>query len=305
MGKIICYGESLIDFTYENNAFTPHPGGSPYNVAIALSRLGVTVEYISKLSHDLFGDMLNDYLINNNVLTTHINRVNAPSTLAFVKTQIDHEPEYAFYSNQAADVMLKTDDLPKNLDASIHHFGSISLMQEPCGTVLEDYITTLNGFVSFDPNIRASLIPDRKKYLERFYHILASTQILRMSVCDFEWLFPDQTMEQFIQQTFAQQKVQLIAITSGEGGASIYTPEHRLHQVAANICVADTIGAGDTFTAGLLSVLVNYVKDKQLQGLNQTILQHAIQVATIAAAINCSRKGANPPVLKEVETFVL
>lgn len=304
MSNIICYGESLIDFTYENNTFTPHQGGSPYNVAVALGRLGIDVGYVTQLSNDMFGDMLEEHLKNNHVRTNYIKRTNAPSTLAFVKTTANQEPEYAFYSNNAADVILTNNDLPKNINTKIHHFGSISIAQEPCGTAFENYITDLNGFVSFDPNIRPSLIPDRKKYLERFNNILQKTNLLRMSLCDFQWLFPKESKESFVDRMF-KQNIHLVAITAGENGSWIYTPDHTIFQEASNIKVMDTIGAGDTYTAGLLSVLVNYVKNNKVELITKEILNEAICTATVAAAINCSRKGANPPTLSEIKTFAI
>lgn len=97
MMRIACYGEGLIDFTQQGNAFVPHPGGSPYNVAVALARLGCRTEFCSQLSTDMFGQQLVDYLQQNNVGTSHILRSQAPSTLAFVATPENAEPEYAFF----------------------------------------------------------------------------------------------------------------------------------------------------------------------------------------------------------------
>ncbi|AHM71352.1 carbohydrate kinase family protein [Yersinia hibernica] len=303
MKRIICYGESLIDFTYDGQAFIPHPGGSPYNVAIALGRLGTQVDYCTQLSTDMFGNMLLQHLELNHVGTTTISRNPAPSTLAFVLTHPETEPEYAFYSRQAADVIIQSEDLPAPIEATLHHFGSISLMQEPCGTTWENYLTQLDGFISFDPNIRPSLIPDRQVYLDRFNRITGRIQLLRLSLSDLQWLAPDEAVEHFVDRMFAK-GILMVAITSGSDGAWIYTLECNKYQPVMSVSVTDTIGAGDTFTAGLLSVLVDGIKDKTLAKLDNNMLARALKTGSIAAALNCRNKGANPPTADEVNKLM-
>lgn len=292
MKKIICYGEALIDFTQQGAAFVPHPGGSSYNVAIALGRLGSQVSFCSQLSNDMFGKQLYQYLAANQVAVDNIILSPAPTTLAFVSTPINVEPEYAFYSNGAADVLIDDKSGLSLLNADIHHFGSISLMQEPCGTFWADYLTQCEGFVSFDPNIRPSLIPDREAYLQRFSKIVSNTDMLRLSLIDLLWLAPGVNKEDFAYQMCAA-GVKMVAITAGNDGAWLYTPQYCLHQPALDIDVTDTIGAGDSFTAGVLSVLAQQtgpfsVTDKELMSL-------ALKTGCIAAALNCQKKGANPP----------
>ncbi|MFL4557135.1 carbohydrate kinase family protein [Yersinia kristensenii] len=303
MKRIICYGESLIDFTHDGQAFIPHPGGSPYNVAVALGRLGTPVDYCTQLSTDMFGNMLLRHLQLNHVGTATISRNPAPSTLAFVLTHPNTEPEYAFYSRQAADVIIQSEDLPAPIDATLHHFGSISLMQEPCGTTWENYLTQLNGFISFDPNIRPSLIPDRQVYLDRFNRITDQIQLLRLSLSDLQWLAPDEAVEHFVSRMFAK-GILMVAITSGSDGAWVYTKKLNKYQPITSVEVADTIGAGDTFTAGLLSVLVEGIEGKTLEKLDDNIVSQALKTGSIAAALNCCNKGANPPTADEVNKLM-
>ncbi|WP_145542303.1 carbohydrate kinase family protein [Yersinia alsatica] len=303
MKRIICYGESLIDFTHDGHAFIPHPGGSPYNMAIALGRLGSQVDYCTQLSTDMFGNMLLQHLQLNHVGTTTISRSPAPSTLAFVLTHPETEPEYAFYSRQAADVIILPEDLPAPIDAKLHHFGSISLMQEPCGTTWEHYLTQLDGFISFDPNIRSSLIPERQVYLDRFNRITRKIQLLRLSLSDLQWLAPSEAVEHFVARMFAQ-GILMVAITSGSDGAWVYTPQSKQYQPVTPVEVADTIGAGDTFTAGLLSVLVEGIEGKTLAKLNDSMLLRALKTGSIAAALNCCNKGANPPTADEINKLM-
>lgn len=294
MLHISCYGEGLIDFTQQGEAFTPHPGGSPYNIAIALGRLGSSVEFCSQLSRDMFGKRLYHYLQSNHVGVQNVVFSDAPTTLAFVSTPDNAEPEYAFYSRGAADVELADPVKIPTTQASIHHFGSISLMQEPCGSYWEKYLSSVNGWVSFDPNIRPSLIADREIYLQRFYNILSHSDLLRLSIVDLEWLTPELTIEDFISKIF-NSGVKVVALTSGSDGAWVYTKNFSLHQPAVDIKVIDTIGAGDTFMAGFLSVIA--ADDDNLNNIhnNQSLLKQALETGCLAAALNCQKKGANPP----------
>lgn len=298
MSNIICYGEALIDFTQDGQGFVPHPGGSPYNVAIALGRLETDVGFCTQLSDDLFGKQLLNYLKNNNVSTENIVVSSSPSTLAFVSTPANAEPEYAFYSNGTADVLIdKKSNIP-NSDADIHHFGSISIMQEPCGTFWSNFIMEKKGFISFDPNIRPTLIPDREAYFRRFYEIVSRTSLLRLSLVDLAWLAPDMSKEDFARKMLSS-GVKIVALTAGNDGAWVYTEEFSLHQSSLNINVEDTIGAGDTFTAGFLSVLA----ENSLRSVekNKSLLLKALKTGCIAAALNCMNKGANPPRKNVVE----
>ncbi|WP_232461583.1 carbohydrate kinase family protein [Tatumella citrea] len=298
MMRIACYGEGLIDFTQQGNAFVPHPGGSPYNVAVALARLGCRTEFCSQLSTDMFGQQLVDYLQQNNVGTSHILRSQAPSTLAFVATPENAEPEYAFFSQGAADVIPEPGQPFPQPEADYHHFGSISLMQEPCGSFWEKYLTKRQGFISFDPNIRSSLIPDRSAWLQRLDRILEYTSLLRLSIVDLQWIDPDSSVEKFARRIL-ERGVKMVAVTAGEQGAHLFTRQHTLHQPAASIQVIDTIGAGDTFTAGFLSVLSRSVT--QDAASQQLLLAEALKAGCLAAALNCRQKGANPPDRRALE----
>ncbi|XXD09994.1 carbohydrate kinase family protein [Klebsiella sp. R445] len=299
MSAVACYGEGLIDFTQEGGTFVPHPGGSPYNVAIALGRLECSVEFCSQLSTDMFGKQLYDYLHKNHVGVDNIIRSDSPSTLAFVSTPENAEPEYAFYSIGAADVILDNTSSFSQSTARLHHFGSISLMQEPCGTFWEKYIHNLDGFISFDPNIRPALIPCRDDYLARFERITSGIQLLRLSLADMQWLAPNESVESFCTHMISR-GIQVVAITSGSDGAWVYTRDHVLHQPAMSIDVVDTIGAGDTFTAGFLSVIVDYIDDRYQLNANEVILSEALKMGCIAAALNCREKGANPPTKEQI-----
>ncbi|WP_196592773.1 carbohydrate kinase family protein [Pectinatus sottacetonis] len=299
--NIAVYGEALIDFTYENNGYVPHPGGSPYNVAIGLGRLGINVAYCTQLSKDMFGRLLYNYLQENNVNVQHIKFTDKPTTLTFVKIADNGEPQYAVYSNGAADVEISKADFPKpEINARIHHFGSISIEQNPCGQVWENYIKQLREFVSFDPNIRANLIKDRELYLQRFNNILLNTDLLKLSDEDLLWLAPSKKVDEFVQDVISY-GVKAVAITKGSKGVQFYYNGKIYNQAALAVPIADTVGAGDTFSAAFLMKLLPCIKNKFFVDLNDNVVINALKTGVIAAALNCCKRGANPPTISELK----
>ena len=148
---ILCCGEALIDFVPRPDlgAYQPCPGGSVYNVAVGLGRLEIPVGLYCKISTDFFGDMLVDYLEDNNVDTSTCQRTQHPTTLAFVSLATrDHaEPQFSFYANGSADRSLTVDELPPQLpdEIKVLHFGSISLVMEPGAMALEPLMARERG----------------------------------------------------------------------------------------------------------------------------------------------------------------
>ena len=173
---VLCCGEALIDLLPGRTAsgepcFVPRTGGSPFNVALALARLGVPTAFFCRISEDFFGDKLVSRLEHERVDVSFIRRVAKPTTLAFIDLNASNEPRYAFYFNDSADRSLTTDQLPPRLDnVECLQFGSISLTMEPGATALEALVAREadQRVVSFDPNIRATMIADKNAYLRRF-----------------------------------------------------------------------------------------------------------------------------------------
>ncbi len=176
--------------------YQPCPGGSIFNIAVGLGRLGTPVGFFSSLSTDFFGDQLANYLVENGVSTDFTLRASGPTTLAFVSLPDGRhtEPRYVFYANDAVDRSLKLADLPAELPKQVQalHFGSISLVLEPGASTLEALMRRESGqrVLSLDPNIRPSLITDREAYRQRFEGWLRLVDIVRLSLADLEWLYP-------------------------------------------------------------------------------------------------------------------
>jgi fructokinase len=310
---ILCCGEALIDFVPlpKLRAYQPCPGGSVYNVAIGLGRLDTPVGFYSKVSTDFFGGMLIDYLVENNVNTSLCLRTPHPTTLAFVSLPSKEitEPQFSFYANGSADRSLTVDDLPPQLPETVKvlHFGSISLVLEPGATALETLMVRerSNRIISLDPNVRPNLIADHVAYRHRFDEWVASVDILKLSRADIGWIYPDAEFEECLELWF-DMGVSLVIQTKGEDGAEGFTASGMSAYVRSpKVVVADTVGAGDTFLAAMLSFLYQQrVMDiNRLRNLTKEELTASLSYAVQAAAINCSRIGAKPPYKREMESI--
>jgi fructokinase len=309
---ILCCGEALIDFVpiEDGRGYRPYPGGSIYNIAVGLGRLETPVGLFTKISTDFFGQLLVDYLIENYVDTGSLLRAEGPTTLAFVSLPGEgvYEPQYVFYANQTTDRCLALDDLPSRLPDEINalHFGSISLLLEPGASTLEALMQRESGerILSLDPNIRPTLIHDRDTYRTRFETWLTLVDLIRLSMADLEWLYPGAEPETLIQGWLKTGPV-VCLLTRGAEGASGYTAGGVAESVdAPRIRVADTVGAGDTFLAAALSYLhrQGFLAHRRiLRDIGESQMRACLAYAARAAAINCSRPGANPPYLHEMD----
>jgi fructokinase len=302
---ILCCGEALIDFVPlpDVKGYAPCPGGSVYNIAVGLGRLVTPVGFFCKVSTDFFGDQLLDYLSENGVDTALCPRSDDPTTLAFVSLPgAGEEPRFMFYANDAADRLLAVDELPVLPDAvKALHFGSISLVLEPGATTLETLMhreSRTGRIVSLDPNVRAGLIQDREAYRRRFENWVSLVDIIKLSRADFEFLYPKRDFEEVIIEWFMK-GISLCIVTLGGDGSIGYTASgSTAYAPTPQVAIADTVGAGDTFLAATLSYLDQrgYLDQREkVRALPATELADCLAYAGRAAAINCSRQGANPP----------
>ncbi len=305
---IISLGEALIDFISQKDlTFEGFPGGSPMNTSIAISRLGIPCQFLGRISNDMFGCRLVDHLKENSVGTDMILRTDDPTTLSFVQKQSDGQAQYGFFANGTADRNLPKDELNKiNLpkETKIIHFGSISLSMEPCGSTISEFLLKIskNLMLSFDPNIRPSLVPDKDNYMKRFEKLCKISSILKLSDEDLLWLYPEHKTDKAI-DLILELGVSLIALTTGKTGASLINKNNQISSPLYDLPVADTIGAGDTFHGAMLSYLYkqNWLDRNTLNNLTKEQLYTIGDYANKAAGINCSRSGANPPIKLEME----
>ncbi len=305
---IVCCGEALIDFLPRLSkdgapVYQPFCGGSVYNTAIALGRLGIPTGLFAGLSSDFFGDMLEEGLKASKVDLKYARVWDRPSTLAFVKLSDGHA-RYSFFDDYSAQRMLTRKDLPK-LDKKVAalHFGSISLIPEPGGATLEALMKreAKSRVISLDPNIRPSQIKDRRGHLARLNRLIAMCDILKISDEDVVWMTGKTDFAKSAKK-WLKAGARIVVVTKGSEGVEAYTKRASVRLDAVKVKVADTVGAGDTFTAGLLAALsrAGLLDKRAIAAIGAGDLEKALAFAARAAAVTVSRPGADPPWASEL-----
>lgn len=309
MQTIWVAGEALIDFvpvdTALGSGFVPHCGGSTYNAAKACARLGAEVQFIGPLSTDLFGQRLAQDLTEFGVGIGFAARVPDPTTLAFVEFH-GADARYAFFNHGSATQMTDLAGFKGTIKpGDILHVGSISLIDLPGAKNLARFAAAqpMGVLVSVDPNVRPGMIRDADAWRTRMTRILDRADIIKLSVEDLAFLFPDLAPETFSAR-FLNTGCALVIVTFGEGGAHLATQSASARVPAFPGPVRDTVGAGDTVTGAILSSLtarsIRHVR--QLQRLTDADLADIGQRAMAAAWLNCQHSGCHPPKLQDVET---
>lgn len=294
---ILCAGESLIDMVPRDGFYRPLAGGSVWNTALALGRLGAPVRYLWPISRDPFGEMLLRPLAEAGVDTGACPRTDRLTTLAVV-TLTGGEARYSFYDEGSAGRLFAETDLPPlTPDQSALFIGGISLVPDPCGATIETLAARAAAAglpVMLDPNIRPFFIPDETEYRARLDRLIGHAAIVKISGDDLAWLSPDQPPETAA-RALLDRGPRLVLQTGGADGAIAHTRDHRLTAPAFRVEVADTIGAGDTFNAGILDALHRAEALARLDRLDEPTLTAALTHAARAAAVTVSRPGADPP----------
>jgi fructokinase len=327
---VTCMGESLIDFVPLNTAvssvshaeegkgtpqetrntdFRMYAGGSLFNVAIGLARLEQHTAFAGKIADDYFGHHLLHTLQAEGVDTRFVAVAKAQTTLAFVTMEAG-EPAFTFYGEGTADTLLTVNDVPESLysETNILHIGSISLLRGITPQTVLATVERLKGkaLLSLDPNIRRDLVQDEAKYRALLQHLIALTDIFKLSYVDLAWLLPGMPMEEAIRQLCALGPA-LVMVTHGEKGVLARTDTSQTLSVPTfPVTVSDTVGAGDSFCAGTLGWLADHAitTREQVLAMSEPELQEMLRFASAVAALNCTRPGANPPRRTEVEQFL-
>jgi len=301
---ILCCGEALIDMVPGTSlngdaCFVPKAGGAIFNTAIALGRLGADVSLFTGVSDDLFGAILKNELKASRVRTDHLVRRDQPCSLAFVELNAGNA-EYTFYTDNAADTSLEEADLPTDLsDVKALFFGGISLCTDPTAASLHSFMKTKADtcVTMIDPNIRAAFISDEAAYRARLSDMIATSDMLKVSDEDLDWLVPE-TQGIGAQLATLVGADTLVFVTKGADGAEAYLGGEKIaHALGEAVEVADTIGAGDTFNAAVLHVLDQHGLLESPAGFSveTPVVQRALDFAVVAAAKTVSKQGANPP----------
>lgn len=305
---ILCCGEALIDMlprqsTLGENAYAPYAGGAIFNTAIALGRLGVDTAFFTGLSNDMLGDVLRETLTASKVDFSLCALSDRPTTVAFVKL-VNGSATYAFYDENTAGRMLSIDDLPAlGEDCEALHFGAISLIPDPCGAAYEALLLREADarVISLDPNIRPGFINDKQHHMARILRMAAKSDILKFSDEDLEWFGMPGDHDMLAKEWIAM-GAKLVVITKGAEGAVGYTKTLKVEVPSEKVTVVDTIGAGDTFDAGVLASLKRdgLLTKASVANLSEQAVRNALALGAKTAAVTVSRAGANPPWAHEI-----
>ena len=306
---ILSCGEALIDMLPRQSpageaAFAPHAGGSVFNTAIALGRLGARAGFLSGISTDLFGAMLIETLAASGVDAGLSIRSDRPTTLAFVKL-VDGHASYSFYDENTAGRMITPEDLPAlPAEVTALFFGGISLPVEPCGNTYEALMTraAATRVTMLDPNIRPGFIRDAAAYRARLARMIALADIVKLSDEDLRWLEGPGEIAA-LARGLLNRGPKLIFVTEGSTGAHAFNAELSLFEPAHRVHVVDTVGAGDTFNAGVLAALdrAGRLTKAGIATADAALMSACLKLGNAAAAITVSRAGANPPWAEELK----
>jgi fructokinase len=301
-------GDALFDLfagTSDNPAVIQldgRAGGAPMNVAIGLSRLGQKVGFLSKVSRDIFGERIMAHLANENVDTRLIIRTDLLSTLAIVSLDTAGAARYSFYIENTADRSIEAAELPATLPGDlkvIHIGGSYSTALEPSASAFAAFVAREKErrLISYDPNIRDSVAPDLELWRDKVARLAAMAHLIKASDEDLAKLYPGRSAEA-VAGNWIGLGARLVIVTHGGEGAIGFVAKGASARVpGVKVTVIDTVGAGDTFQAATLDWLAHKDRLSQdsLGALSSQDLTVMLSYAARAAAITCSRRGADLP----------
>jgi fructokinase len=299
---IVC-GEALFDVfataqTPGGMAFEGRIGGSPFNVAMGLARLNQPVGFFGGIGSGFLGERLMRAFADEGIDTSSVARIDAPTTLSVIGLDAKGVPSYGFYGDHAADRLVQVSHLSAVPPANCFHFGSFAMVVEPTAATQRLLVERewARSVISYDPNIRTNVEPDLEVWREALRWMLSHTHLLKVSDEDLGLLYPHRTAEDFAAEALAC-GVALVIVTRGGEGALGFTPRDRVTVAPARVEVVDTVGAGDTFQAAVLAWLSEQqcLSPEGIGALSGAEVERALRFAAKAAAITCSRRGADLP----------
>ncbi len=297
-------GEALMDvFGGADNAhglmLDARIGGSPLNVAIGLARLAQPVAFFGAVSTGFLGQRLMRALRDEGVATEAVARLEAPTTLGLVGLDEQGVPSYSFYGHGCADRLLPLDALAAvPAAARAFHFGSYAMVVEPVAATQRALVEREHrrSLIAYDPNIRLNVEPDIERWRDTLQWMLPRTHLLKVSEEDLGLLYPDRAPADLAREWLGR-GVSCVVVTHGGEGASAWRTGEQLRIGPVAVTVVDTVGAGDTFQAALLTGLAErgVWTREALHDMAAAPMRQVLEFAARSAAITCSRRGADMP----------
>lgn len=302
--RLTVVGEAIVDLIQDASpgSYRAAPGGSPFNVAIGLARLGHRTTLMARLADNAFGRLLRAHAVAEHIDLSHAPKAAEPATLAFVSLDHDAQASYDFYMQGTADWQWTDAELARlPQDTAILHMGSLASWTAPGDEHILAAATRLRrdgqAVVSYDPNIRPALLGspgDARAIVERSVRV---AHLVKASREDAGWLYPGVSLTE-VGARWRSLGAQVVVITDGARGAHLFLADAApVHRAGREVRVVDTIGAGDAFTAGLLGGLARrgVSTPERLRRCPHAIAADAVDEAVLIAALTCERAGADPP----------
>ena len=303
---IVCCGEALVD-VLDGDESRSVPGGGPMNTAIAAARLGAPSAFVGRVSTDAAGELIKRHLQRSGVDLRACERGAEPTARAIIR--LTPRPSFRFEGEDTADTALEAVDLAALGDGPhILHGGTLGMFRGRTAEVLAGLAERHDGLVSLDPNVRPAIIDDRDRWDHFHRRWLGACNLYRASDEDLAWIWPGRAADNCVAELLAG-RVTTVIVTRGEQGVTVYTDEGHLDVPALpidTVDTADTVGAGDSFVGSVLASLWDRLgADRSaLVSLSLVDWRAIAERAAAAAALTCSRPGADPPFAHELETNV-
>jgi fructokinase len=301
----VVIGEALVDLVGQRGSRTlvAHPGGSPANVALGLARLGDPVTLMTRLGKDAFGEMISTHLQSSGVRVDAGRDDGAKTSLA-VASLAAGVATYDFRIEWDIGTLA-----PLPVETRCLHTGSLATVLEPGRADVEDLMAREHQrgrvTISYDPNVRPALLGTPERARPGIEHLVTLSDVVKVSDEDLHWLYPGRPDEEVARDWLARGPV-LVIVTRGGQGVYAVTAGLDVRRPATPVDLVDTVGAGDSFTSGLLdglrrADLIGSERREKLSAVDESSLVSILDDASLVAAITCSRPGANPPTRAEVE----
>jgi fructokinase len=298
--RFVVAGEALIDLLQQSNGtLVPKLGGSPWNLARALGRLGCNVDYINPLSTDYYGQQLARELELSQVKLTG-GRSFLPTSLALVRIRPDGQPDYSFYREGVADRDIEPLSIAQSMGESVQlfHIGSLSLLP-PDGAAWAQLLNAIlaQGIcTSIDINMRPMVAKDKEAYTLQARALLNKGVIIKVSDEDLNAMHLEGEPLN-VARKLINDVTQVVILTLGERGAWCLTQEHEHFQPPASVRVVDTVGAGDCFYAGFLAKLaeLGHIKRYNYEPFTIDCMAQAMSFGNSVTAKNLQQVGCEPP----------
>lgn len=292
MGRGLVIGEALIDIV-QTRATAEHVGGSPLNVAVGLARLGRDIDFLTHIANDVHGQRIGDYIKASGAQLVPGSNAAAHTPTAVATIAEDGSASYEF------NLDWQLSGIPPVPPPLFVHTGSIAAVREPgclaVAALLDAY--RVSATVTFDPNVRPSLIVDRDLARERIENLVERSDIVKASDEDLGWIDPNHSPEHTA-RTWLASGPAIVALTMGDRGAVAFCAAGEARVAARPVRVVDTVGAGDAFMVGLLDRLWELGllgRRADLHRIGLHALTSALEAATVSSALTVTRVGADLP----------